>query len=63
MICIKLPTICVVDKNNNTHEYAIENTINLEQINEYIKKAYGDNLKEVRLGTTIGYLRKESYTK
>ena len=63
MICIKLPTIYVVDKKNNIHEYAIDNTINFEQINEYIKKAYGDDFKEIRLGDTIGYLRKESYTK
>lgn len=58
MICKKLPTIYVVTKKNDIFTYTIDGIINLEEINEFIKKEYGDNFKELRLGTTIGYLTK-----
>ncbi len=65
MICIKLPTIYVVTKNNDIFEYAVDqtNTPTLEDINNFIKKEYGDNFKELRLGNTIGYIRKPNYEK
>ena len=65
MICIKLPTIYVVTKNNDVFEYVVDqaNTPTLEDINNFIKKEYGDNFKELRLGNTIGVLRKPNYEK
>ena len=65
MICIKLPTIYVVTKNNDVFEYVVDqaNTPTLEDINNFIKKEYGDNFKELRLGNTIGGLRKPNYEK
>lgn len=60
MICEQLPTVLVVLKNNDIFEYAVDQTnpITLEDINNFIKKEYGDKFKELRLGTTIGVLKK-----
>lgn len=64
MICIKLPTITVITKNDGIFEYAIDqNTVTLEDLDKYLKETYKDNIKEVRLANTIGYLRKLSYEK
>lgn len=63
MICKKLPTIYVVTKKNDIFEYAIDDNISLDEINTFVKNEYGDNFKELRLGTTVGYLRKASYEK
>lgn len=63
MICINLPTVYVVTKNNDIFTYAIDGNINLEKINDFIKKEYGDTFKELRLGTTIGILKKSGYEK
>lgn len=65
MICEKLPTIYVVTKNNDVFEYVVDQTNfpTLEDINNFIKKEYGDKFKELRLGNTVGYLRKPNYEK
>lgn len=63
MICQKLPKIYVITKKNDIFEYVIDENLNLEEINTFIKKEYGDNFKELRLGTTVGYLRKPPYEK
>ena len=65
MLYKRLPTIYVVDKNNNIFEYAIDDkiSITLEDINKFIKEKYGDNFKEIRLGTTVGFLTKANYEK
>lgn len=65
MICEQLPTVLVVLKNNDIFEYAVDQTnpITLEDINNFIKKEYGDKFKELRLGTTIGVLKKSGYEK
>lgn len=65
MICIKLPTVYVVTKNNDIFEYAVDqiNTPTLEDINNFIKEEYGDKFKELRLGNTIGVLKKPNYEK
>lgn len=63
MICKKLPTIYVVTKKNDIFEYAIDGNLTLDEINTFIKNEYGDNFKELRLGTTVRYLRKASYEK
>ena len=65
MICKNLPSIYVVTKNNDIFEYVIDQqtTITLEDINKFIKEKYGDSFKEIRLGTTIGYLTKADYEK
>lgn len=65
MICEQLPIIYVVTKNNDIFEYAVDqtNTPTLEDIDKFIKKEYGDNFKEIRLGITIGYIRKPNYEK
>lgn len=58
-----LPTIYVITKTNDIFTYAVENGINLEEINNYIKQIYGDNFKELKLGTTVGYLTKKDNIK
>lgn len=58
MICQKLPRIYVITKKNDIFEYVIDENINLEEINAFIKKEYGDNFKEIRLCNTIGYLKR-----
>lgn len=65
MICEQLPTIYVVTKNNDVFEYVVDQTNfpTLEDINNFIKKEYGDKFKELRLGNTVGYLRKPNYEK
>lgn len=65
MICKNLPTIYVVDKNNNVFEYVIDQqvSITLEDINNFVKQKYGDTFKEIRLGTTVSYLTKAGYEK
>lgn len=65
MICEKLPTITVITKNSTVFEYAIDqrNPISLEELCKYFKEEYKDNLKEIRLGDTIGYIRKPNYEK
>lgn len=65
MICIKLPTVVVITKNNNIFKYAIDqrNPINLEELCKYFKEEYKDNFKEILLDDTIGYIKKPDYEK
>lgn len=57
MYSIKLPTIIVTTKNDNVFTYAVDYNITFEDILNYLKEEFKDNLKNVVLGETIGYIK------
>lgn len=59
MYSIKLPTIIVTTKNDNVFTYAVDYNITFEDILNYLKEEFKDNLKNVVLGETIGYIKND----
>lgn len=59
MYSIKLPTIIVTTKNGNVFTYAVGYNVTFEDILKHLKKEFKDNLKNVVLGDTIGFIKKD----
>ena len=59
MYSVKLPTIIVTTKNGNVFTYAIDYNVTFEDILKHLKKEFKDNLKNVELGYTIGFIKKD----
>lgn len=59
MRSIKLPTIIVTAKDGSVFTYAVDYNITFEDILNHLKEEFKDNLKNVVLGETIGYIKKD----
>ena len=58
MHSIKLPTIIISTKDGSVFTYAVDYNITFEDILNHLKEEFKDNLKNVVLGETIGYIKK-----
>ena len=63
MYSIKLPTIIVTTKNGNVFTYAIDYNMTFEDILNHLKEEFKDNLKNVTIGETIGYIKNDIHIK